>query len=70
MKEKLLWLCTCTALELMTAIGVTTYLLFLGQTTLAIIALAVFAKVIIFHYVIDFYDKRKSKKEKRAVLYS
>jgi len=62
MKHPLLFLCTCTGLELMTAIGVTTYLAYLGQITLALISAMVFAKVIVFHFVIDIYDRLKSKK--------
>jgi len=61
MKEKLYWLCTCTAIELMTAIGVTLYLVYLTEFTLALISLVVFSKVIVFHFVIDFFDKRKRK---------
>ena len=61
MKEKLLWLCTCTALEIMTAVGVTSYLLYLGEYTLALIAMVVFAKVIVFHFVVDHYDKKRNK---------
>ena len=58
-KEKLLVLCTCTYLEIMTAIGVTGYLLFLNQITLAIISAAVFLPLISFHFIMD----RLSKKE-------
>lgn len=62
MEHRLLFLCTCTGLELMTAIGVTAYLAYLGQTTLALISAIVFAKVIVFHFVVDIYDRLKSKK--------
>ena len=62
MKEKFLLLLTCTSLELLTAIGVSAYLLYLGQITLAIISAIVFSKVIIFHFVIDFIDKKNLKK--------
>lgn len=58
-REKLLWFCTCTALEVMTATGVTAYLLYLGQTTIALISGVVFAKVIVFHFVIEIYEKLK-----------
>ena len=57
MKDKLLQLCTCTAIEVMTAIGVTTYLLYLGQLTLALISTAVFAKLIGFHFIMAYFDK-------------
>ena len=62
MREKILWLCTCTALEMMTAIGVTAYLLYLGQTTMALISMVVFAKVIMFHFIIEIHAKLKKGK--------
>jgi len=62
MKQRLLSLCTCTAIEVMTAIGVTSYLLYLGQPILALISSVVFAKLIIFHFIMDYYDKKSSKK--------
>jgi len=66
MKHRLLFLCTCTGLELMTALGVTAYLTYLGQTTLALISAIVFAKVIAFHFIIDIYDRLKSRKKLRS----
>jgi len=62
MKQRLLSLCTCTAIELMTAIGVTGYLLYLEQPILALISSVVFAKLIVFHFIMDYYDKKSSKK--------
>jgi hypothetical protein len=62
MKQRLLSLCTCTAIEVMTAIGVTLYLLYLGQSILALISSVVFAKLIVFHFIMDYYDKKSSKK--------
>lgn len=59
MKEKLLVICTCTSLELMTATGVTGYLLLLGEYMLSLIAGLVFAKVIVLHFVMDYFDKKK-----------
>jgi len=53
MKEKLLLLCTCTYIEIMTAVGVTGYLLFLNKTMLAFISAAVFLPLILFHFVMD-----------------
>ncbi|MBM3905021.1 MAG: hypothetical protein FJ357_07815 [Thaumarchaeota archaeon] len=61
-KDRLLWFCTCTALELMTATGVTAYLLYLGQTTIALISSVVFAKVIGFHFIIELHERLKHKK--------
>ena len=62
MKEKLLRLCTCTAIEVMTAIGVTGYLLYLEEPILALISGVVFAKLIVFHFIMYYYDKKSSKK--------
>ena len=62
MKQRLLSLCTCTAIEVMTAIGVTVYLLYLGQPILALISTVVFAKLIVFHFIMDYYDKKSTKK--------
>ncbi|MFY9300422.1 MAG: hypothetical protein WAO91_04465 [Candidatus Nitrosotenuis sp.] len=59
MREKLLWLCTCTALEIMTASGVTLYLLYLEQGMLALISAIVFAKVIGFHFAIEIHERLK-----------
>lgn len=59
MREQLLWLCTCTALEIMTASGVTLYLLYLGQGMLALISAIVFAKVIVFHFAIEIHERLK-----------
>jgi hypothetical protein len=61
MKEKLLSLCTCTAIEIMTAVGVTSYLLYLNESILALISTVVFAKLIVFHFIMDYYDKKQRK---------
>ena len=61
MREKLLGLCTCTAIEIMTAIGVISYLLYLNEPILALISTVVFAKLIIFHFIMDYYDKKQRK---------
>jgi len=61
-KENLLKLCTCTAIEIMTAIGVTGYLVYLGQPILGLISTIVFAKLIIFHFIMDYYDKKAEKR--------
>ena len=61
MREKLLRLCTCTAIEIMTAIGVTSYLLYLGEPILALISSIVFGKLIVFHFIMDYYDKKQRK---------
>jgi len=46
----------------MTATGVTAYLLYLGQTTIAIISGIVFAKVIGLHVIIEIRERLKLKK--------
>jgi hypothetical protein len=61
MKQKFLSLFTCTAIEVMTAIGVTVYLLYLGEPILALISSVVFAKLIVFHFIMDYYDKKQRK---------
>ena len=61
MREKLLGLCTCTVIEIMTAIGVISYLLYLNEPILALISTVVFAKLIIFHFIMDYYDKKQRK---------
>jgi hypothetical protein len=62
MREKILFLCTCTGIEIMTAIGVTGYLLYLEEPILALISTVVFAKLIVFHFIMDYYDKSIKKK--------
>ena len=49
---------TCTGLELATAIGVSGYLLYLGESFLALISSIVLAKLIAFHFILDWHDKR------------
>ena len=66
MKDRLLNLCSCTAIEIMTAIGVTSYLIYLNEPILALISTVVFGKLIIFHFIMDYYDKR-SKKSSQAL---
>ena len=46
----------------MTAIGVTAYLFYLGESILALISMVVFGKLIIFHFVMEFFDKQNQKK--------
>jgi hypothetical protein len=60
--DKLLVLCTCTWIEIYTAVGVTSYLVYLQNYTVALIAASVFAPLIGFHFVVD----RISKREERA----
>jgi len=58
MREKLLFFCSCTALEIMTTVGVTGYLYYLGEHILSIISLVVFGKLIIFHFIMEYFDRK------------
>jgi hypothetical protein len=61
-KNKLLFLITCTGIEIATATGITGYLMYLGESILALISGIVFAKLIVFHFIMDWYDKRSNAK--------
>ena len=61
LKEKLCFLCSCTALEIITAIGVTGYLFYTEDIVLSLISLVVFGKLIIFHFIMDYFDKHNQK---------
>lgn len=58
MREKFLFFCTCTGLEIMTAIGVTSYLFHLGEHVLSLISMVVFGKLIIFHFIMEYFDRK------------
>jgi len=47
----------------MTTIGVTSYLFYLGETILALISMVVFGKLIIFHFIMEYFDRKNSKKK-------
>jgi hypothetical protein len=51
-------MCTCTWLEIWTAIGITAYLLYLHSYTLAIIAASLFIPLIGFHFAMDRISKK------------
>ena len=59
MKEKFLNLCSCTSLEIITAAGVTGYLIYLEEMVLVLISTIVFAKLIVFHFIMEYFDKRQ-----------
>ena len=42
----------------MTTIGVVTYLLLLNKPILAFISCVVFGKLIVFHFVMEYFDKK------------
>jgi len=45
-----------------TAIGVTTYLLYQGEYVLTLLSIVVFGKLIVFHFVMGYFDKQNLKK--------
>ena len=58
--ERQLYFCTCIAIELM-IIGIMAYLLFLEEQVPALISGIIFAKVIVFHFMMVYYDKKNLK---------
>ena len=42
----------------MTAIGVTSYLFHLGEYVLSLISMVVFGKLIIFHFIMEYFDRK------------
>jgi hypothetical protein len=52
-----LQLCTCTWIEIMTGAGITLYMLYLQSYMLAALALALFAPLIVFHFVLTKMSK-------------
>ena len=69
MKDKLLLMCTCTWIEIWTAIGVTGYLIYLQNYVLASIAASLFAPLIAFHFLIDRISGREEKIVRRLSKY-
>jgi hypothetical protein len=53
LKHIALQLCTCTWIEIMTGAGITLYMLYLGNYTLAVITVMVFAPLICFHFAVS-----------------
>ena len=47
----------------MTAVGVTSYLLYLNEFVLSLISMVVFGKLIVFHFIMEYFDKNNSKKK-------
>ena len=52
-KRAAMQLCTCTWIEIMTGAGITSYLLYMQEYTLAAVTVAAFGPLIGFHYAID-----------------
>ncbi len=46
----------------MTAIGVTSYLFYLEESLLSLISLIVFGKLITFHFIMEYFDKKSHQK--------
>ncbi len=44
----------------MTAVGVAGYLLYLGEHILTLISTVVFGKLIVFHFVMEYFDRRSA----------
>jgi hypothetical protein len=53
LKHVALQLCTCTWIEIMTGVGITLYLLYLQNYSLAALTVVLFAPLIGFHFAID-----------------
>jgi len=47
----------------MTAIGVIGYLFYLGESILALISMVVFGKLIVFHFIMEYFDRQNSKQK-------
>jgi hypothetical protein len=47
----------------MTTIGVTSYLFYLSEFILALISMVVFGKLIIFHFIMEYFDRQNSKQK-------
>jgi hypothetical protein len=52
-KRAAMQLCTCTWIETLTGAGITLYMLYTQEFTLAAVTVAAFAPLIGFHYAID-----------------
>lgn len=53
LKRAAMQLCTCTWIETLTGAGITLYMLYTQEFTLAAVTVAAFAPLIGFHYAID-----------------
>ncbi|AFS83518.1 hypothetical protein NSED_08630 [Candidatus Nitrosopumilus sediminis] len=63
MRDKFLFFCSCTFIEIITAIGVTTYLYYLGESILFLISLIIFGKLILFHFIMEYFDRKNLKQK-------
>lgn len=53
LKHVAMQLCTCTWIEIMTGAGITLYMLYMHNFTLAAITVAAFGPLIGFHFAVD-----------------
>jgi len=53
LKSIVLQLCTCTWIEIMTGAGITLYMLYLQNYTIAALTVGLFAPLIGFHFAVD-----------------
>ena len=51
----------------MTATGVTVYLFHLGEYVLSLISMVVFGKLIAFHFIMEFFDRKNSLNKNRKL---
>ena len=49
---------------MITSVGVTGYLIYENKPILALISIIIFGKIIIFHFIMEFLDKRKYKQSR------
>lgn len=53
LKHAAMQLCTCTWIEIMTGAGITLYMLYMHNFTLAAITVAAFGPLIAFHFAVE-----------------
>lgn len=56
-----LQLCTCTYIEIMTGIGISLYLLYTQNYSLAVLSAIIFAPLILFHYIVSRLPSEKTE---------
>jgi hypothetical protein len=65
LKKIAMQLCTCTWIEIMTGAGITLYMLYLQNYTLAAVTVAAFGPLIAFHFAADRIKPGKSAQQAR-----
>lgn len=51
-------------LEISTAIGVIVYLFYIEELVLSLISMIIFGKLILFHFIMDYFDKQNYNQSK------